>query len=131
MKKYQTLLIGSLFLFTTSTHAGFADSIRELRNTIGQLSDTTKEITGVTKEVGALSGSGSEQATSTQYSSGQTLYPKLNNVSLYESASKSAPVIKKLTKSTDLVFTGKAHKSGFIQVTTEYGDGWVESHLIR
>lgn len=132
LKFIQLLSISTLLSLSTLGHAGFGESLRELRGTLSELSQTAKEISGVGKEVGLTSNSGksNKQQENSDHSVGQTLYPKVNNLSLYQSSSKSSSVIKKLSKNTDLIFSGQA-QNGLMKVTTEHGDGWVESHLVH
>lgn len=128
MKKL-ALALTATTIFCAQAHAGFADSMRDLRGTLSQITDTTKEITGVTKELGGFKSGGN--ANSSNFKSGQSLYPKINNLALYQSANKSSSVLTKLTKNTDLIFSGNASNNGFIEVTTEHGNGWVEAHLVQ
>jgi len=129
MKISSILLLSFSAAFTASAQAGFAETMRELRNTLGQITDTTKEVTGTAKELGGFTSGGNTNSSS--FKSGQSLYPKINNLALYQSANKSSSVLTKLTKSTDLIFSGNASNNGFIEVTTEHGNGWVESHLVQ
>ena len=128
MKKL-ALALSAACMFCAQTHAGFADSMRDLRGALSQITDTTKEISGVTKELGGFKSNGN--ANSSNYKAGQSVYPKINNLALYQSANKSSTVLTKLSKSTDLVFSGNASNNGFIEVTTEHGNGWVEAHLVQ
>lgn len=124
------LILPALLSVSLSSQAGFGDSLRELKGTLTELTDTNKEITGFSKEV-----VGNRASTQPQYTAGyhlgQNLSPKVNNRPLYQSANKSAPVMTKLSKSSTLVFAGNSHHSGLIEVTTDYGNGWIEAHLVH
>jgi hypothetical protein len=128
MKKL-ALALSATYMLCAQTHAGFADSMRDLRGALSQITDTTKEITGVSKEFGSFKGTANTN--NSNYKAGQSVYPKINNLALYQTANKSSSVLTKLSKSTDLVFSGNASNNGFIEVSTEHGNGWVEAHLVQ
>ncbi|RZF53088.1 hypothetical protein EXE30_08150 [Acinetobacter halotolerans] len=113
-----------------NSHAGFADTLRDLRNTLGQVSETTKQVAGISQDVKNTSGQNQQAAIQTNLVTGQTLRPKINNISLYQSANKSSAVMYKLSKSTDLVFSGNVQQ-GLYEVATDHGTGWVEGHLVQ
>ena len=46
-------------------------------------------------------------------------------------SNKSSKVKTKLSKNSDIIYAGNVSSNGLIEVTTEYGNGWVESHLIH
>lgn len=124
------LIFASLIIAPTFSHAGFADSLRDLRSSISQISGATKEASDLTKEVTGLTGSGSGRASGSSAASGQVLYPKINNVKLYQSANKGSSVVTKLSKGSEMVYSGNS-SGAFHQVTTEHGDGWVEASLVQ
>lgn len=99
MKKLILTVIGITTLSSPFSHAGFADTMRDLRSTLGQISATTKEL-------GALRADSSQVSSNSNssLSAGQWLHPKINNLALYQSPSKSAPVLGKLQKNTDIIF---------------------------
>ena len=72
-----------------------------------------------------------ETSTNIERTIGQKITPKLNNLPLYETSNKSSKVKTKLSKNSDIIYAGNVSSNGLIEVTTEYGNGWVESHLIH
>lgn len=124
------LILSAALPVSISSQAGFADSLRDLKGTLSQLTDTTKEVTGFSKEV-LGNRAGTQPQYTTGYNLGQNLSPKVNNLPLYQGANKSGPVMTRLSKSSTLVFAGNSHNSGLIEVTTDYGNGWVEAHLVH
>lgn len=109
-----------------------------MRGAVTEIFQAAKEVTDVSKEMGLNAGDNSNkqqdkantQQANANFTVGQTLFPKINNISLFQASSKSSSVMKKLTKTTDLIFTGQT-QNGLMQVTTEHGEGWVEAHLIQ
>ena len=97
---------------------------------MGQVSETTKQVAGISQDVRGTAGQNQQAGMQTNLVAGQTLRPKVNNISLYQSPNKSSAVIQKLSKSTDLVFSGNMQQ-GLYEVATDHGTGWVESHLVQ
>lgn len=114
-----------------TAQAGLADSLRDIRSTISQINNTADEASSLGQEVTGMVGGGSTgSATTTGIAAGQILYPKINNVSVYQSANKSSNVLHKLSKSTEMVYSGSSN-AGFHMVTTEHGEGWVEATMVQ
>ncbi|QER40644.1 hypothetical protein F2A31_13430 [Acinetobacter suaedae] len=130
MNKMKGLLVIVLVMSPVVSFAGFADTLRDLRNTLGQVSETTKQVAGISQDVRGAAGQNQQAGMQTNLAAGQTLRPKVNNISLYQSPNKSSAVIQKLSKSTDLVFSGNMQQ-GLYEVATDHGTGWVESHLVQ
>ncbi|WP_147394209.1 hypothetical protein [Acinetobacter tianfuensis] len=131
MNKLSLLILSAMTALTPAAHAGFADTMRELRGTLNQITETTKELSGTAKEVSGFGSGANSSNANASYTAGQRLYPKINNLALYQSPNKSSPVVSKLSKNTDVVFAGNMNKNGLIEVSTEYGNGWIESHLVQ
>lgn len=123
-------MLSIISLCAFNTQAGFADSMRELRNSLGQFNETTKVVTGTAKDMTGF-GANKQLVAQSGFTVGQRLYPKINNLPLYQSSNKSSLVTSKLSKNTDVIFAGNTNPNGLIEVTTEYGNGWVESHLVQ
>ena len=85
------------------------------------------------RKVGTLAqeaASGGKKAAGAVFNEGDVLKTKINNVKLMAEASDSSKVVTKLAKTDDLIFTGK-EKSGFVNVDTEKGNGWVKKFLVK
>ncbi len=130
MKISPMILMFTIFASSMSSYAGFADSLRDLRGTLSQINETTKEVAGTAKEMTKFRGN-NETSTNIERTIGQKITPKLNNLPLYETSNKSSKVKTKLSKNSDIIYAGNVSSNGLIEVTTEYGNGWVESHLIH
>lgn len=51
MKISPLILVFTIYASSTSSYAGFADSLRDLRGTLSQINETTKEVAGTAKEM--------------------------------------------------------------------------------
>ncbi|MDO7413070.1 hypothetical protein Q5X48_14765 [Acinetobacter baumannii] len=130
MKNIKGFFVMISLLTPMTSYAGIADTLRDLRNTLGQVTDATKQVSGLSQDLKGATGQKQQTVLSSNLIAGQTVHPKVNNVLLYQSSDKSSIVIHKLSKSTDLVFSGNAQQ-GFYEVVTDYGTGWVEGHLVQ
>lgn len=127
----------SLALLPTASQAGFADSLRSLRDTVNQITYTTSDVKSMSQEVGDFVGIKNLPTqpqvvtanTGTTLVSGQVMSTKINTVSLYQTADKTSAVLQKLPKGSEVVFSG-AVKNGLYLVTTEFGEGWVDANLV-
>lgn len=131
MKISYLILASSLSLICIQSNAGFADTMRDLRSTLSQFNETSKEVSNTAREWTGSRTNNTSNYTNSSFTVGQQLRPKINNLPLYQSADKSGVVLNKLSKSADIIFAGNATKTGLIEVTTEYGNGWIESHLVQ
>ena len=105
--------------------------MRDLRNTLNQFNETSKEVSNTAKEWTGSRATTNSNYAANGFSMGQQLRPKINNLPLYQTADKSSQVINKLSKNADIIFAGNMTKTGLIEVTTEHGNGWIESHLVQ
>ena len=123
------LLLTSLTVFPMSLQAGFAESMRELRYNLGQLNETTRMVSDTAK--GLKSSQHNVTSQQVAWRTGQQLRPKINNLPLYQAAHTSSNVVHQLAQHHNIVFLGSHHANGLIEVATDYGNGWVEKHLVQ
>ncbi|MFW2176908.1 MULTISPECIES: hypothetical protein [unclassified Moraxella] len=122
----------------SSAQAGFLDSINSIRNVVGEIGYTANTVTGAknaTKEmadslgVNKVFAKQADTATDGGLQSGDMLVSKLNSVKLYANSNKKQ-VINTLSQADQLVYMGE-EKNGFLLVTTDKGEGWVEKPLVN
>ena len=131
MKIRHLVIVSSLSLASIPVYAGFADTMRDLRNTLNQFNETSKEVSNTAKEWTGSRATTNSNYAANGFSMGQQLRPKINNLPLYQTADKSSQVINKLSKNADIIFAGNMTKTGLIEVTTEHGNGWIDPHLVQ
>ena len=132
MKAPAFALLVMLAVSPSASHAGFADSLRSIRDTVNQITYTSSDVKTMSSEVGGFMGIDKSVQTSsgTTIAAGQVLMTKINNVSLYQTANKAGTVLQKLPKGSEVVFSGNVN-NGLYSVTTEFGDGWVDANLLQ
>lgn len=63
------------------------------------------------------------------FSEGDIIYPKIDNVEVYEAASDDAPLLMRVDRSDALVYLG-TEKDGYLQVQSPEGAGWIRKILV-
>lgn len=128
MKK---ILIIAALLITKMANAGWDDSLRELRGSVGEIKNTSREVGRLGKEVGVANKEYSKATTvtSSEINSGDALIAKMNKVKVHKEANKESAKLLQLSKSDEVIYMGEV-QNGMYKVTTPEGEGWVDKLLV-
>jgi len=129
MKKMLAALLVAL-----ASHQVFAEgvwnSLRELRGTVKEATGTAKEAQTLSKEVGIGQSANTPSSNSISLQAGDVVLGKINNLAIYKNANKESTLVVRVAKADELVFMGE-ESNGFLHVTSDKGEGWVEKILMR
>lgn len=129
MKKVVVLI--ALGLVTSAANADLSESLRQLNNTVGEMTRTGKELGAISNQPTAqTSQSQSNQQALGELKSGDVLKSKINKVKLFQEPSKKSDKAALLSKSDDMIYMGE-EANGFYKVTATNGEGWVEKLLVQ
>lgn len=125
------ILMITALLITEIANAGWDDSLRELRGTVGEMKNTSREMGRLGNEVGVANKEYSKAttATSTEINSGDALVAKMNKVKVHREANKGSAKLLQLSKSEEVIYMGEV-QNGMYKVTTPEGEGWVDKLLV-
>lgn len=131
MKK--VILILLIPLNASIANAGLGNSLRELRGTIGEITNTSREAGQLAKEVTPEKlpeATKPEASISTEIKSGDTVVPKMDKVKVLKEANKKSAKLAQLSKSEEVIYMGE-EQNGMYRVTTSEGEGWVDKLLVK
>lgn len=129
----RSVSLGLLLLMASgASNAGLADSLRELRGTMSEITNTSREAGALNKEVGPASSPNTQmqQSSSGGIQSGDALVGKIANLKIYKEANKKSALLMLASKSDDLIYMGE-ESDGLYRVTTPKGEGWVDKLLVK
>ena len=137
----KNVVLTMLLAVTSTAQAGFLDSLSTIRNVVGDIGYTANVITvskqatkNMTDDLGITGQKPSEyvnvttQNTGSSLVSGEMLVGKLTNTKLYATNNKTT-LISSVTQNEPMVYLGE-EKDGFLRVSTDKGEGWVEKPLV-
>ena len=105
--------------------ASFADNYNGIVRAVRANPSLQREVGTLAQEAAA----GGKTKAGSVFNEGDVLLPKIANVRLMSKPSETSPVVTTLTKTDELIFTGK-EEEGFVNVESGKGSGWVKKILI-
>jgi len=127
-------LAAALMLSSGVANAALLDGLRELRGTLGEVTQTNREVgelgRQVTPEKTPESQRQQSQSVSGSLQSGDVLVSKIASVKVYSEANKKSAKLMQLSKSDELIYMGE-ELNGLYRVTAPDGEGWVDKLLVK
>lgn len=127
-----TVLALGLMLFASFADAGVLDGLRELRGTIGEVTQTNREIDRLGREVSPAQTPVTKSSVSQSgvLQSGDVLVSKIANVKIYSEANKKSAQVMQVSKHDEIIYMGE-EQNGLYHITAPNGEGWVDKLLVR
>jgi hypothetical protein len=105
--------------------ASFADNYNGIVRAVRANPSLQRDVGTLAQEAAA----GGKTKAGAVFNEGDVLLPKIANVRLMAKPSETSPVVTTLSKTDELIFTGK-EEEGFVAVESGKGSGWVKKILI-
>lgn len=131
--KYHSFVLSLFILNVSVANAGLGDSLRELRGTIGEMTNTSREAGQLAKEVTPEKSpetAKSDASATTEIKSGDAIVPKMDKVKVLKEANKKSAKLMQLSKTDEVIYMGE-EQNGMYRVTTSEGEGWVDKLLVK